>query len=194
MAANNDGRTLAGITRRQVVAGGLAAGAAVLAAGSGLAAPRPAKAEGDAPSQVILTMTTGSEPAAGFDPRLWSNIRTFAHLYSCTIVKNTAGDAGVGIWFNNNVRVNSSVVWSNYGNNSANVCGQTDPYSTTAETKTSIFYPFTYSAIENLRAPGMNNISVHTEESKGVRFDLTPADPYYYLRHYSVLARAGMEV
>ena len=44
MAANNDGRTLAGITRRQVVAGGLAAGAAVLAAGSGLAAPRPAKA------------------------------------------------------------------------------------------------------------------------------------------------------
>lgn len=68
MAANNDGRTLAGITRRQVVAGGLAAGAAALAAGSGLAAPRPAKAEGDAPSQVILTMTTGSEPAAGFDP------------------------------------------------------------------------------------------------------------------------------
>ncbi len=68
MAANNDGRTLAGITRRQVVAGGLAAGAAVLAANGGLAAPRPAQAEGDAPSQVILTMTTGSEPAAGFDP------------------------------------------------------------------------------------------------------------------------------
>ena len=68
MATNNDGRTLAGITRRQVVAGGLMAGAAALAAGNGLATPRPAKAEGDAPSQVILTMTTGSEPAAGFDP------------------------------------------------------------------------------------------------------------------------------
>ena len=68
MAANNDGRTLAGITRRQVVAGGLMAGAAALAAGNGLAAPRSAQAEGDAPSQVILTMTTGSEPAAGFDP------------------------------------------------------------------------------------------------------------------------------
>ena len=68
MAANNDGRTLAGITRRQVVAGGLMAGAAALAAGNGLESPRPAKAEGDAPSQVILTMTTGSEPAAGFDP------------------------------------------------------------------------------------------------------------------------------
>lgn len=68
MAANNDGRTLAGITRRQVVAGGLAAGAAVLAANGGLESPRPAQAEGDAPSQVILTMTTGSEPAAGFDP------------------------------------------------------------------------------------------------------------------------------
>ena len=68
MAANNDGRTQAGITRRQVVAGGLAAGAAVLAANGGLASPRPAQAEVDAPSQVILTMTTGSEPATGFDP------------------------------------------------------------------------------------------------------------------------------
>ena len=68
MAANNDGRTLAGITRRQVVAGGLMAGAAALAAGNGLESPRPAQAEGDAPSQVLLTMTTGSEPAAGFDP------------------------------------------------------------------------------------------------------------------------------
>ena len=68
MAARNDGRTQARITRRQVVAGGLAAGAAALAAGNGLESPRPAQAEGDAPSQVILTMTTGSEPAAGFDP------------------------------------------------------------------------------------------------------------------------------
>ena len=68
MAAWNGSRTLAGITRRQVVAGGLMAGAAALAAGNGLAAPRPAQAEDDAPSQVILTMTTGSEPAAGFDP------------------------------------------------------------------------------------------------------------------------------
>ena len=68
MAAWNDSKAQAGITRRQVVAGGLVAGAAALAAGNGLAAPRPAQAEGDAPSQVILTMTTGSEPAAGFDP------------------------------------------------------------------------------------------------------------------------------
>ena len=68
MAAWNDSKAQAGITRRQVVAGGLVAGAAALAAGNGLAAPRSAQAEGDAPSQVILTMTTGSEPAAGFDP------------------------------------------------------------------------------------------------------------------------------
>ena len=68
MAAWNGSKAQAGITRRQVVAGGLVAGAAALAAGNGLAAPRSAKAEGDAPSQVILTMTTGSEPAAGFDP------------------------------------------------------------------------------------------------------------------------------
>lgn len=68
MAAWNGSRAQAGITRRQVVAGGLAAGAAVLAANGGLESPRPAQAEDDAPSQVILTMTTGSEPAAGFDP------------------------------------------------------------------------------------------------------------------------------
>ena len=129
---------------------------------------------------------------AGFKPTEWENIVRFAHLYSCTIVKNQAHDAGGGLWFNNNLRVNSSVVWQNTGNNSANVCGQTDPYSTSAETKTSIYYPFTYSAIENLRAPGMNNISVHTEDTKGVRFDLTN-DPYYYLHRHSVLARAGMD-
>ena len=68
MAAWNGSEAQAGITRRQVVAGGLVAGAAALAAGNGLVAPRSAQAEGDAPSQVILTMTTGSEPAAGFDP------------------------------------------------------------------------------------------------------------------------------
>ena len=50
MAAWNDSETQAGITRRQVVTGGLVAGAAALAAGNGLAAPRSAKAEGDAPS------------------------------------------------------------------------------------------------------------------------------------------------
>ena len=68
MAAWKGSEAQAGITRRQAVAGGLVAGAAALAAGNGLAAPRSAQAEGDAPSQVILTMTTGSEPAAGFDP------------------------------------------------------------------------------------------------------------------------------
>lgn len=129
-----------------------------------------------------------------FDPRQWSNIRGFAHLYSCTIVDNTAHDAGGGIWFNDNVRVNSTVVWHNISNNSANVCGQIDPYSTMAEMKTSIYYPFTHSAIENLRVPGMNNIAVNTDERKGVRFDITDDDPYYYLRNYSVLARAGMEI
>ena len=68
MAAWNDDKARAGITRRQAVTGGLVAGAAALAAGNGLAAPRSAKADDNAPSQVILTMTTGSEPAAGFDP------------------------------------------------------------------------------------------------------------------------------
>ena len=99
------------------------------------------------------------------------------------------------MWFNNNVRVNSSVLWNNKSNNAANVNGQTDPFSTQAESNTSVFYPFSYSAVENIRMAGMNNISVSTTNEKGVRFvsrATTDGNDYYYLQHYSVLARAGM--
>lgn len=132
---------------------------------------------------------------ANFDPTKWDYIRNFAHIISCTISDNEATSSGGGLWFNNNVRVNSSVLWNNKSNNAANVNGQTDPFSTQAESNTSVFYPFSYSAVENIRMAGMNNISVSTTNEKGVRFvSRTPTDgnDYYYLQHYSVLARSGM--
>ena len=132
---------------------------------------------------------------ANFDPTKWDYIRNFAHIISCTISDNEATSSGGGLWFNNNVRVNSSVLWNNKSNNAANVNGQTDPFSTQAESNTSVFYPFSYSAVENIRMAGMNNISVSTTNEKGVRFVSranTDGNDYYYLQHYSVLARAGM--
>ena len=73
--AGNERVGKAGITRRQAFAGALVAGAAALATGATLTAQRAAHAdeartepEGPAPSQVVITMTPASEPAAGFDP------------------------------------------------------------------------------------------------------------------------------
>lgn len=132
---------------------------------------------------------------ANFDPTKWNYIRNFAHIISCTISDNEATSSGGGLWFNNNVRVNSSVLWNNKSNNAANVNGQTDPFSTQAESNTSVFYPFSYSAVENIRMAGMNNISVSTTNEKGVRFVSRAnkdGNDYYYLQHYSVLARSGM--
>ena len=132
---------------------------------------------------------------ANFDPTKWDYIRNFAHIISCTISDNEATSSGGGLWFNNNVRVNSSVLWNNKSNNAANVNGQTDPFSTQAESNTSVFYPFSYSAVENIRMAGMNNISVSTTNEKGVRFVSRAnkdGNDYYYLQHYSVLARSGM--
>ncbi len=72
--ARGTGAKEANITRRQAVVGGLAAGAAALAAGSNPATRHNALADetgtcpAQTPSQVIITMTPASEPAAGFDP------------------------------------------------------------------------------------------------------------------------------
>ena len=113
----------------------------------------------------------------------------FAHLYSCTIVRNEAADAGGGVWFSDNLRAVNTVVWQNSGNNGTNVSGLTDPFATTEASLNAWDYPFAYSAVENVHMPGVNNLSVHTEPNKGVRFANT--DAYYPLQRYSVLARAG---
>ena len=115
----------------------------------------------------------------------------FAHLYSCTIVRNEATDAGGGVWFSNNLRAVNTVVWQNSGSDGTNVSGLTDPFATTEASLNAWDYPFAYSAVENVLMPGVNNISVHTDENKGVHFANTPADMYYPLQRNSVLTRAG---
>ena len=113
----------------------------------------------------------------------------FAHLYSCTIVRNEAADAGGGVWFHDNLRAVNTVVWQNTGNNGTNISGLTDPFITTEASQNAWDYPFAYSAVENILVPGVSNIAVSTEDEKGVRFDNT--DAYYPLKRHSVLARAG---
>lgn len=111
-----------------------------------------------------------------------------AHITTCTVVENTANVAGGGIWFYNNTRVSSSVFWHNTCADQANVSGQTSArYG--GSTQTFRQYPFAYSAVERVRLPGTNNISVASANNDGVRFTETD---FYTLDDYSVLCNVGM--
>lgn len=114
----------------------------------------------------------------------------YARIYTSTIVKNSAGQGG-GINFETNLRANSVVVWNNEANAQTNVSGQLDPFSTVASTSQTVEdYPMSFSAVENLRVAGINNLSVGSDNGTGVHFDLD--DGYYGLTLTSVLGRAGM--
>ncbi len=145
-----------------------------------------------------------------------------AHVYTSTIVNNTANSQGGGIWFgqdeeNINIRVNSSVVWQNSSSSQANVSGLFNPTKAVGNTATTMqFYPFAYCAVQNLRLSGVNNIQLANLNSAGVRFadknnaatdqqtlakEATATDfarfsnfGYYGLTNYSVLVRTGMPV
>ena len=143
-----------------------------------------------------------------------------AHVYTSTIVNNTANTQGGGIWFgqddqNINIRVNSTVVWQNSSASQANISGLFNPTKAPGNTATTIeFYPFSYCAAQNLRLSGTNNIQLGNLNSAGVRFaakdatdqqtlaqETTATDftrfsnfGYYGLTDYSVLVRTGMPV
>ncbi len=135
------------------------------------------------------------------------------HVYTSTIANNEASQQGGGIWFgaeHANVRVNSTVVWQNTAPDQANVAGLISPSMADDENiATAHFYPFAYSAVENQRMSGTNNIEINSDNKKGVRFALESAfDPsvynvktiasstsdyvYYGLTKYSVLLQSGM--
>lgn len=140
------------------------------------------------------------------------------HIYTSTIVKNKATHQGGGLWFSNdadmpNVRVNSCVLWQNDAPDQANVAGQTSPDMTDDQignTRTEDFYPFAYSAVQNLRLSGTNNISVETINRNGTRFatesfafDIFDEKviasqeedfAFYGLTTYSALSRTGMPI
>ena len=145
-----------------------------------------------------------------------------AHVYTSTIVNNTANQQGGGILFgqdddDTNVRVNSSVIWQNNSSNMANVSGLYNPTKTDDAISTQEFFPFSYCAVQNIRMSGVNNLSLGNLNKAGARFrdssedktggsqttlakedetvsDFTKFDSfgYYALTDYSILVRTGM--
>ncbi len=145
-----------------------------------------------------------------------------AHVYTSTIVNNTANNQGGGIWFGQdetsvNIRVNSSVVWQNSSATQANVSGLFNPTKLAGSGYSTIeFYPFSYCAVQNLRLSGTNNVQLGNLNATGARFaakgnaasdhntlakestesgfDRFSDFGYYALTNYSVLVRTGMPV
>ena len=152
------------------------------------------------------------ETDVNYDDNLDAQVAEMAHIYTSTFVHNKATGAGGALWFKDNVRVNSSVLWKNEASENMNVSGETNPHSTSNQKVTLKLYPMAYCAVENVRVPGLNNIRVNSDNAKGVRFDIYnytekemqddpdkkaqqhQVKPYYYPTSYSLLARAGMPI
>lgn len=135
-------------------------------------------------------------------------------IFTSTIANNTATKQGGGLWFTgdySNVRLNSTLIWKNECNDAANVSGNYNPTQPDdSKIKAEYFFPFAYSAVENMRITGANNISVKSVNRLNVRFgtdsgadatnhstmvadNATDAEYGYYLpTNYSTLLRRGM--
>ena len=161
-----------------------------------------------------VTMSNGdvNSTAKGSGATLDANM---PHVYTTTVVKNTGNQQGGGLWFSNdadepNVRVNSSVLWQNDSPDQANVAGQTSPDLPLDNSVSTLeWYPFAYSAVQNMRVSGTSNIAVNIQNRSGNRFgvdsktdpsvyngktiarDTTQVD-YYGLTIFSALCRTGM--
>lgn len=144
-----------------------------------------------------------------------NSISQYARIYTSDIIYNTASGAGGGISFTTdctpNVRANSVLFWQNTGSEQSNVNGMTTPSDAGNTTLTIDDYPISFCATETTREPGINNIAVHTDVVKGVRFatetynhdyiDSKGTDvkrmhnsyEFYKIKKYSLLARGGME-
>lgn len=138
-----------------------------------------------------------------------------ARIFTSDIIYNTASGAGGGISFTTdgtpNVRANSVLFWQNTGSEQSNVNGMTTPSDAGNANLTIEDYPISFCATETTREPGINNIAVHTDVDKGVRFatetynhDYTDSEgtavkrmhnsyEFYKIKKYSLLARGGME-
>lgn len=144
-----------------------------------------------------------------------------SHVFTSTIVNNHAEQGG-GVWFSDdeftpNVRFSSVVIWQNQATDQANVSGNAMPNKPLDDKRSpEEYYPFAYSAIQNIRAAGTNNISLEGENKRGARFsdkNIDLQDPsikrttiaveagdepklrnfgYYGLTNYSMLTHTGM--
>ncbi|MBQ0049047.1 MAG: right-handed parallel beta-helix repeat-containing protein [Bacteroidales bacterium] len=148
-----------------------------------------------------------------------------AHVITSTIANNTAKQGG-GVWFTNNAepnaRINSCVIWQNVANDQANVYGEFAPEQIDGDQHDSEeFYPFAYTAIQDLRVSGTHNVNMAPTNDRGTRFvdkdyDINSTSPnldktaveaeasdletkygefgYFGLTNYSFLSNAGMPV
>lgn len=138
-----------------------------------------------------------------------------ARIFTSDIIYNTASGAGGGISFTTNgtpnVRANSVLFWQNTGSEQSNVNGMTTPTDAGNTNLTVNDYPISFCATETTREPGINNIAVHTNVDKGVRFATETYNhnytdskgttvkrmhnsyEFYKIKKYSLLARGGME-
>lgn len=130
----------------------------------------------------------------------------YARVYNTTIVRNTASVRGGGLWYENNIRAKGVVLWQNTSSDMNNVSGVFDTEKELLENN----YPFSYSAVQARRLPGVNNIELHTENDKDARFSQNSIgdmrwrgdkafytaednkEAYYYIEKLSALVRAGM--
>lgn len=104
-----------------------------------------------------------------------------AQVITTTIVDNTATGEGGGAWFTNNARFNSTVLWGNHCSNQKNIYGASPEYGGAK-------FAYYYTAVENMRVPGINNLNVSSVPDQGVRFEEIT---YYGLDIYSALVNTG---
>lgn len=159
----------------------------------------------------------------GSGPTMDANM---SHVLTSTIVNNQAQQGG-GVWFSSkdpNTRLNSVAIWQNFADDQANVSGDINPEQLEGDQRSSTeFFPFAYSAIQDLAAAGSNNQTVNPVNKYGVRFVKTAYDVniaatpdlnkmaeeddgadnkivkyvdfgYYGLSNYSILRGAGMPI
>lgn len=154
------------------------------------------------------------EPASTSSENVNATIN-HARIFTSDIIYNTASGAGGGISFTTdgtpNVRANSVLFWQNTGSEQSNVNGMTTPTDAGNSSLTIEDYPISFCATETTREPGINNIAVHTDVDKGVRFATETYNhnytdskgtavkrmhnsyEFYKIKKYSLLARGGME-
>ncbi len=110
-----------------------------------------------------------------YDGKLQTNATRYdinmPQVLSSTIVNNRATVQGGGVWFTNNVRFNSVAVWQNLSQDQANVRGEYNVSRPDGEFYTTTeYYPFNYSAIQDVLPSGLNNISLEKQNKYGARF------------------------
>lgn len=155
------------------------------------------------------------EPASTSSENVNATTINHARIFTSDIIYNTASGAGGGISFTTdgtpNVRANSVLFWQNTGSEQSNVNGMVTPSDAGNTTLTIDDYPISFCATETTREPGINNIAVHTDVDKGVRFATETYNhnytdgkgtvvkrmhnsyEFYKIKKYSLLARGGME-